>query len=455
MKWLTRLLWLAAWSAWALLGLGLHRELPRKIVSARELPLGTGDKCLGFIGRTNRVVVLTWQGTPSPTIKVYDAETGELVREDDSPTQLDSDNDENAVRHGVLFANRRPTLKVASSFYLFDVDKGEWRQLVKYEGRDISVHPRRPWVVFTENGRRVVAMDFKTGREVFARDLPNDSPRPSFRHPYFLSDDRILVQLAEGTHLSPPPLPLQRNLRLRVQELDDFALPERKGRLEVWRIGDPPDLERTIDGELLEQIVPAADGGRVTYWWSHFRGPVFLGVFDFTAGRTIFAPLNLDKPFSTSPLRLSPSGRAVLGGRPVTLREVDTGRVRWTPPAQEFFATTATPDAFQVIESWHSFWKGWFPNRPFTTRAVRSMETGTLLHRSTWEDTWIPPHLFNADRTLAIANGGRVYSLPPSVNWPLLAVFQTILALPLILLWSLLRCRHRRAARRKPAEVSR
>jgi hypothetical protein len=69
------------------------------------------------------------------------------------------------------------------------------------------------------------------------------------------------------------------------------------------------------------------------------------------------------------------------------------------------------------------------------------METGELIYRSTWGDTWIPPHLFNADGTLGVANGGRVYRLPPSVNWPLIALCQAFLALPLVLLWVILRWR--------------
>jgi hypothetical protein len=55
----------------------------------------------------------------------------------------------------------------------------------------------------------------------------------------------------------------------------------------------------------------------------------------------------------------------------------------------------------------------------------------------------------NPEQLLVADLRGVVYRYP-TVNWPLLALCQTILALPLVLLWAMLRWRRMRMASAMP-----
>jgi hypothetical protein len=68
--------------------------------------------------------------------------------------------------------------------------------------------------------------------------------------------------------------------------------------------------------------------------------------------------------------------------------------------------------------------------------------TGTVLKRFWWTD-FMKLEFESADGTLVAGNQGAIYHAPP-VNWPILALCQTILTLPLIMLWAVLRWRRQR-----------
>jgi len=78
MKWVRRSLWLAAWSLWAWLGVGLHRELTRTLgPSPCKLPaMDSSAWMAGFIGDTNEAVFERSTGNGGRLLAIYDAESG-------------------------------------------------------------------------------------------------------------------------------------------------------------------------------------------------------------------------------------------------------------------------------------------------------------------------------------------------------------------------------------------
>src|SRR5262249_9714102 len=79
-RWLPRTRWLLAWSFWVWLGFGLARELPRRLGPAlATLPKGGGITTVGFIGDTNRVVLLDSTTNAATTVSEYDAESGNQI----------------------------------------------------------------------------------------------------------------------------------------------------------------------------------------------------------------------------------------------------------------------------------------------------------------------------------------------------------------------------------------
>jgi hypothetical protein len=102
--------------------------------------------------------------------------------------------------------------------------------------------------------------------------------------------------------------------------------------------------------------------------------------------------------------------------------------------------------AFYVVERWHHWWNGLEPEARFTTMALRSVQSGDLICRTTY-DQWIERENTNAAATLGVKSDGTVHSLPHRVNWPLLALCHSILALPIVLLWAVLRWRRKRRLR--------
>src|SRR4051812_49972279 len=87
MTYLKRFLWLAAWSVWLWLGVGLFRELPREVGPVVcTLPLGAREVNHGFWGGCQRIVSEISHGEGKPVVlRVWDPETGRLIRQLDGP----------------------------------------------------------------------------------------------------------------------------------------------------------------------------------------------------------------------------------------------------------------------------------------------------------------------------------------------------------------------------------
>jgi len=81
----------------------------------------------------------------------------------------------------------------------------------------------------------------------------------------------------------------------------------------------------------------------------------------------------------------------------------------------------------------------------WATIAIRWRDTGELVSRR-WSVESFLAEFESEDGAFAASVTGNVY-LGHSVNWPLLALCQAILALPLILFWAILRWRRKRRLR--------
>jgi hypothetical protein len=88
---------------------------------------------------------------------------------------------------------------------------------------------------------------------------------------------------------------------------------------------------------------------------------------------------------------------------------------------------------------------------PFDWQLPRGWTPVTIVDFDTHQvtgRTWDQPYYWESwDETLAVTADGTVFQLPFRTDWPLFLVVQTILAVPLVLLWTVLRWRRKQRAR--------
>ena len=455
MKWLPRLLWLAAWSVWLYLGLGLHRELPRLPgPMLASLPIEPRDTLLGFAKNSPYVVVQSISslaganGNPSSNIleaqprllKIYDGLTGALTRQCELNSLVVHHDPQACRRHGVLFSQRsrvppysRSKPSINEGFHAYDVLADRWIELSDREAVHTVVHPTKPWIAFTDFGgrsaRRPAVFDWSTGVELLARpSMPSRGPTSP---PLFLGDtDRLIVTV--WTPESEPRFP-------------------RPAELEIWKIGSPSRLEKTVCLPAFGSAPEVSSNGRLASGYAT-KTTLTFDVIDLETERSLFSvpragerPSALPVPGGARRMALSKSGRTILGGNPLTLWDIDVGAPIWTPDSAQEAQPNDDRETFSVVERWPEHWIGARFKR-WNTVARRDLETGRLKLRC-WEHDRSILSYTNANDTLAVSPSGAVHRLPFLVNYPLLALCQSILALPLILLWCILRWRRSRRTR--------
>jgi hypothetical protein len=473
MKRLALVLWLVAWSGWLWLGFGLHRELPRSrgpVVC--RIPVGGVGGILGFVRNSDFVAVEEWIDRPvhRANVVVFDAKTGIRQREGPMPLPLGAADTymspqearlQSIRTHGWVFGARED-VRHSTILHAVNVMTQDWRPLSPGPIVYVAVHPTRAWVAIVEGHSptkvdRVVVVDFHTGRRLFS--LRIGAGIAATNPPFFHASRDVLV------------LPFQSRERLKAGRSEHV--------FEVWRIADPPVLEETVeDVGAFRWPFSVSATGRLRYEGNlRKEDGVFkhYDVYDFNERRYLTTSPPSEQPaandgkfsYTVSALfspAISPSGKTVLRfGRetnelnakgnkfkPQSIYEVGTGRILWRTHPFESVTNSHGEDDFLVEEKWHELWAKWFPNLKFETVACRSLEDGSLINRTAAEKP-IQSRFSNVSRTLIAFSDGRVHRLPFLVDWNLLALCQTILALPLILLWAVLRLRRRRAARRQPA----
>jgi len=473
MRGLKRSLWLLAWGVWAWLGVGLYRELPRELrPRTSELP---ADRfaVLGFIGESDLVAIaLRHSGSPGYEIASVDAWTGAEVTRNSpgytEPVIATSDPPgpreplirtyRGTLRYSVLLARRRdqPRLGPPRGLHALDVVKNEWKELAKGKVVKADLHPSKPWVAIVEHDEqgwpsRAFIADYRTGQIVFDPPLPKGTW--IHNRPLFLADRDAIV------------LPVGRRSDTGPRVLDNH--------LEVWRIAPQATLLESIDETTWwpESTTVAANGRALFRGKRVGRGANarWADVYDFDR-KEFFC---VDPPFNPATddgiaaeilewrtLAIAPTGRKVLKFGPKftnvpgtnkfktsldngALYEVDSGRPVWKAATFEHVTDANQGEGFFVQEDWQGIWKAWFPKLKFQTRAYRSLQSADLLYRASGTVRFDPRDV-NASRTLVILADGSIHPWPLRVNWLLLLLCQTLLALPLASLWALLLWRRRR-----------
>jgi hypothetical protein len=433
MKWLSRFVWLVAWSVWLWLGFGLYRELPRHagpVVS--RLPLEKEETPVGFVAETKEVLVQ--QEHLRFGFKVFDARTGSMIRkfQEDERRLLWSVS--NCVRHGVVFVHGDDTAgstRLRQHLLALNPQSGQWTTLAKTPTHSFSVHPVKPWLAYAEDviktdlERRAVVVDWMTGAEVFVR--PTTQERTYVSHAMFMGESNRLALAVYRSHR-------ERTLHGPVD-------------IEIWRIGPPHELEQVLPLARFGAVIDASASGRIA--WGRAGDQGAFDVYDLDAGRMLLAkpPPEERKPLtprmSFERLALSKSGRIVMGGNPPSLWHVDTGRLLWSQAPDQHSELIESENAFMAVERWNQF-EAFKHFKKWNTVALRDLETGRVIHRC-WESEASSLKSRSADGMLGVTKEGVVHELPFRVQWTALVLCQTMLALPLVLLWATLRIRKRRA----------
>src|SRR5262245_33077699 len=150
MRWFKRGVWITAWGVWAWLGVGLHRELPRRF-GAPVCTIGFEKFAIlaGFVGDSNRFAVVQQEDRRGKTkVPRFDASSGGVVGETTGPTRnafLTSRLD--PIRRELLFASELQYLGGSlyrKGLFSLDLTTMEWRRVSDHSMIGFgSHHPSR------------------------------------------------------------------------------------------------------------------------------------------------------------------------------------------------------------------------------------------------------------------------------------------------------------------------
>jgi hypothetical protein len=457
-RYVPRSLWLLAWSFWAWLGWGLYRELPRDLGPVVcQLPMGDDETFLGWLaGEPTAVTIKEGQDWQPAVIRTWDAMTGQLRYRFEGPVRVPGVVDfAPCLRHGLIVCARRPDFpatqeqKTAS---VLDLKSGRWLDLPCDLGGCQFV-PSEPLALFERHQGRSPTQ-VVDGAKV-ARNPEEDDWRVLVVD---LRDGRILLRVTNAVGGQPP-----RDLRGAffidddVVGIETSVLPDENGdsspdddRVEIWRLdspGRPPTVVKGVDSEI---DLTVSRTGRMA-WQQIATTPGHVDVFDLREGRMILRhpPPGERKTnpgggsgYWPEPI-IAADGRSVFIQMGGMLLDVDTGEVLWKNSDGGILSVLDGAEQVIVYESWQQEWLPFLPK--LETYAVRDMSSLRLVWR-TWASTAPPYESSNDARQWHLDDETKfVYRLDPRVNYPLLALCQTILALPLVLLWAILRWRRKRA----------
>jgi hypothetical protein len=454
MRWLPRLFWLSAWALWLWLGVGLHRELPRDWGPAvRKLPMDF----VGFVHDSD--IALCNVPLRFEEYQCVDVRTGAKLYE---PIKITADGESGvlSLRHGFavgLCFDASIKEFESASLHSFNLRTGEWKNLHVKPNRIFDVHRIQPWIaVRLENGERneprVAVVDVLAGSTLGvwgAEPAPNNAPVDFVQDCWFTGDgDEIVVRISGES--------LRGKDQIRVEQ-----------RLEHWSVsigpvGEPVPLKRVYGRST------KAAGGRIVA--SNFGGTVgSFEVLDHRTGASLldgdFPGLHADGQRRTYPLEacLSPSGHNLLP-KSNSLWNIDDRRPIWKGRAQYEEIVAAHPQSSRigVLEEWTEAAARIGSKSQHWTFAIRDLETGAVVHR-VWGTGPISQDFSPSVRYALLKREGAdpddpqpehvVVDATPNVNWTLLVICQTILALPILMVWAVLKWR-RRAAKRQPVEAA-
>jgi hypothetical protein len=436
-RWLSRSLWLAAWSFWLWLGFGLYRELPRHWGPVLSTVLGEAEAPLGLIGGESLATFRLRPDGDSIVVRVRQIGSGALLRE----ASVGFKNKSSfwfSSRLGIVVGEIPNHANSAVKLGALDLRTGRWTDLGVMNAQPKQVHANKPLVLLTQSNKNndepdVVVADLETGRHVFEwkATKSNDVERSLNGSPALLSDgDAILVPVGSKT-------------------VEPFS---RRDSIEVWRMEKwPTGPERELQGASIGSEAVASPSGRIA-WTDIGTSPTSVHVFDAKVGKIIFShPPNARRLKEINYIGSVPQSTLSANGRRVmfedVLWDVDQGTAVWKSNAMER-VLLCDGRTTTVGESWDKLLGDWANG--LSTWAIRDLGTWRVKYR-VWKHGDVGP-VPNEDRVdharrFCVHNNGAVREHPPSANWPLLALCQTILALPLILLWAIMRWRRRRRLR--------
>jgi hypothetical protein len=436
MCWLKRCFWLSAWSVWIWPGFGLYRELPRGLGPLIcQIPLEEDCDVVGFVGETNLVAFQKLLPPQTYEIKLFDAEKGSAIVLKDAWGRPDLVNDfRGCVQRGFLIVNDEwepDSKQVVAGIQCIDLTTGERRRLTRISALAATLHPHRPWLAVSElttdwksEIHRVVVIDLYSGRELFSRESPPG--RRIERRSFFIpGTDKLVI-----------PTPALAGTESRTD-----------GGVEIWQIGPPAVMEKLVRGASINKHYSISSTGKIAQQAADHS--TVCVVFDLNEERVVFSasPLETGRGATGVP-RIALSGRTVFASDPGILWDVASGKVLRRDAEGESTFPSVLPEQLLTIELWSVWWKRWFPNLRYTSTAFRDIESGRLLVRLKGV-----PGIMSRNRTgtLVATTTGSVHRLPYVVDWPLLALCLAVLALPLVMLWVVLRLLSRRKLRRGTA----
>ena len=441
MKWVKRGLWVATWGVWVWCGFGLARHLPMKAEVLCRLHFKDGETQLCFLDGGKEFATISAPKELGPsTIHVLDSTTGKVKRELAGPlTQEKSFNCSASPCSPHLVTNEgsRPghvKVENANHLAIMDLRTGAWSRMpVEDDGLGVF-HRRRPWCTCRspEEDPVLTVVDLEAKKVLLEwKPMHGAWGRTQAGHAFFLGDDRIGIPIT----------------RKAVFGLTSKAL-------EIWSLADPKKPPQVFENIEVPYGPEASFAGTRIAWGAFCQGTESTTeVFDVDLGRLILPKTqpksdDLVRRFGRRPL--SQDGRSVLflssdPGR-AKLLEVETGKVIWKAAGNESaFIADGETDRFLVFEDWRF---GLTETEEYLWNwAVRSLKDGSLLFRC-WSPPFNPARYVSQDGTyFFVHKGHEIQRLPYRIDWPLLALCQTILALPLVMLWAGLRWRRKRRMR--------
>jgi len=435
MKWLKRCCWLAAWGVWLWLGFGLYRELPRHAgAKVCEAQFEEGERPLGFFDDDRLLATLeVLDDSKGFNVRVRDALRGEVKRRVPAGRIGTYYDQQFSSTHAIVVGGQRADESLPPA--ALDLHTGKWTDLGPNAAYFKSFHPTKPWALLTQAAhgdftpKSASVVDLRSGRRLF--EWKGDRERQLAQAPIFMAPgDTLLVPVA------------------RTKENSKTT----EHRVELWTIGTPgPD--QVFEGlEFAEE--PTVSHTRSVAWPEITYDPDAIRVFDVESGKIVLTHPPNAKPVanlfivSTGEPQLatiSMDGRAVYY-RDVLVRVAD-GTTLWERGSYEWFSRLDERGRFHVQELWEIAFGDWA--KGFTTTAVRDLATGQVLCRLWSGDSYPSPiqKTGAAERDPIYVDDKNVIRQWPTANWPLLALCQAFLALPLVISWPVLRWRRKKRAR--------
>ena len=456
MKWVKRGLWAAGWSSWAWLGVGLHRELPRDLGPTVSRRQGKEEiSVVGFLGEGDAVL---GQAMPAQIISLlgqertfysWESQTGRELQEVGPFVPTRSRGEPRvSLHHGVVIEGSDFSSDGSLiACRVWDLRTRGDCKLPRGFGRVLDVHPTWPLVALESTSqrapRRIGLADLRDGSLVAAWDLWKSVPdSESIDAGYF--NDRSTTSIL---------------LKLRSRETGiQHLLHLDADRQTISNpIGLPPWCHKTRHPQSGRFFVSGFEVEKTRHphgerlFLSGFEHEKYVtSVIDTSSGavvwsrRVTFQPDDLQAYFLSVGASdvLAPSGRLIFEPL-IGLTDLGTGHAVWskTKDFEEPIPPEVGAAAFWVRECWGTLAKKIGASVAWTTWALRDIETGRLIVRLRERVD------LNEKQMLAVASDGAVYPWPAHVNYPLLALCQSILALPLVLLWAALWWRRKRRMR--------